>query len=84
VPAGIDRQLDRRAAMQAISITFAGLGDLHSELTALGRYVVTVIDQESELLQIAARTRAPKCVAVKLLGNRSRPCTSDSRKVTRI
>lgn len=54
--AGIDRQLDRRAAMQAISTIFAGLGDLHSELTALGRYVLTVIDQEGELLQIAART----------------------------
>ncbi|MUL67297.1 TetR family transcriptional regulator [Mycobacterium sp. CBMA 234] len=56
--AGIDRQLDRRAAMQAISTIFAGLGDLHSELTALGRYVLTVIDQEGELLQIAARTPA--------------------------
>lgn len=54
--AGIDRQLDRRSAMQAISTIFAGLGDLHSELTALGRYVITVIDQEGELLQIAART----------------------------
>lgn len=54
--AGIDRQLDRRSAMQAISTIFAGLGDLPSELTALGRYVLTVIDQEGELLQIAART----------------------------
>lgn len=56
--AGIDRQLDRRSAMQDIRALFAGLGDLHSELTVLGRYVLTVIDQESELLQIAARTPA--------------------------
>lgn len=56
--AGIDRQLDRRAAMQDIRTLFAGLGDLHSELTVLGRYLLTVIDQESELLQIAARTPA--------------------------
>jgi AcrR family transcriptional regulator len=54
--AGIDRQLDRRAAMQDIRALFAGLGDLHSELTVLGRYLLSVIDQESELLQIAART----------------------------
>jgi AcrR family transcriptional regulator len=54
--AGIDRQLDRRAAMSDIRALFAGLGDLHSELTVLGRYLLSVIDQESELLQIAART----------------------------
>ncbi|MUL83048.1 MULTISPECIES: TetR/AcrR family transcriptional regulator [unclassified Mycolicibacterium] len=56
--AGIDRQLDRRSAMHDIRNLFAGLGDLHSELTVLGRYLLTVIDQESELLQIAARTPA--------------------------
>jgi AcrR family transcriptional regulator len=56
--AGIDRQLDRRAAMRDIRELFAGLGDLHSELTVLGRYLLSVIDQESELLQIAARTPA--------------------------
>lgn len=56
--AGIDRQLDRRSAMQDIRALFAGLGDLHSELTVLGRYLLTVIDQESELLRIAARTPA--------------------------
>ncbi|MEZ0053692.1 AcrR family transcriptional regulator [Mycobacterium sp. MAA66] len=56
--AGIDRQLDRRSAMADIRALFAGLGDLHSELTVLGRYLLTVIDQESELLQIAARTPA--------------------------
>ncbi|MUL80516.1 MULTISPECIES: TetR/AcrR family transcriptional regulator [unclassified Mycolicibacterium] len=56
--AGIDRQLDRRSAMQDIRTLFAGLGDLHSELTVLGRYLLTVIDQESELLRIAARTPA--------------------------
>lgn len=56
--AGIDRQLDRRAAMRDIRALFAGLGDLHSELTVLGRYLVGVIDQESAVLQIAARTPA--------------------------
>ncbi len=54
--AGITRQLDRREAMQDIRAIFAGLGDLRSELTALGRYLSTVIDQETEILQIAART----------------------------
>jgi AcrR family transcriptional regulator len=54
--AGIDRQLDRRAAMSDIRALFAGLGDLRSELTVLGRYLLNVIDQETELLQIAART----------------------------
>ena len=56
--AGIDRQLDRRQAMRDIRALFAGLGDLHAELTVLGRYLLTVIDEEIELLQIAARTPA--------------------------
>lgn len=56
--AGIDRQLDRRRAMHDIRALFAGLGDLRAELTALGRYLLTVIDEETELLQIAARTPA--------------------------
>ena len=54
--AGIDRQLDRRRAMQDIRTLFAGLGDLRIELTMLGRYVLTVLDEEAQLLQIAART----------------------------
>ena len=54
--AGIDRQLDRRRAMSDIRALFAGLGDLNAELTALGRYLLTVVDEEIELLQIAART----------------------------
>lgn len=56
--AGIDRQLDRRRAMRDIRALFAGLGDLHAELTVLGRYLLSVIDDEIELLQIAARTPA--------------------------
>lgn len=56
--AGIDRQLDRRRAMRDIRALFAGLGDLQAELTALGRYLLTVVDDEIELLQIAARTPA--------------------------
>ena len=56
--AGIDRQLDRRRAMRDIRALFAGLGDLHAELTVLGRYLLSVIDEEIQLLQIAARTTA--------------------------
>ncbi|MDT5363487.1 MAG: hypothetical protein QOC69_5249 [Mycobacterium sp.] len=56
--AGVDRQLDRRHAMRDIRTLFAGLGDLRAELTALGRYLLTVVDEEIELLQIAARTPA--------------------------
>lgn len=54
--AGIDRQLDRRSAMRDIRALFAGLGDLNAELIVLGRYLLSVIDEEIELLQIAART----------------------------
>src|SRR5258707_10822662 len=54
--AGIDRQLDRRRAMRDIRALFAGLGDLHAELTVLSRYLLGVVDEEIELLQIAART----------------------------
>ncbi len=56
--AGIDRQLDRRRAMHDISALFAGQGDLHTELTLLGRYLLSVLDQESELLQVIARSIA--------------------------
>lgn len=56
--AGIDRQLDRRRAMHDIRALFAGLGDMHAELTVLGRYLLSVVDEEIELLQIAARTSA--------------------------
>ena len=44
--AGIDRQLDRRRAMRDIRALFAGLGDLRSELTMLGRYMLSVLDEE--------------------------------------
>jgi AcrR family transcriptional regulator len=56
--AGIDRQLDRRSAMRDIRALFVGLGDLRSELTMLGRYVLAVLDEESQLLQIASRIPA--------------------------
>ena len=58
--AGIDRQLDRRRAMHDIRLLFAGLGDLRTELTLLGRYLLSVIDEESQLLKIAARTPADR------------------------
>jgi len=56
--AGIDRQLDRRSAMRDIRSLFGGLGDMGTELTLLGRYLFTVLDEETQLLQIAARTPA--------------------------
>ena len=52
----IDRQLDRRSAMRKMRTLFTGLSDLHSELTVIGRYLFSVIDSETELLQIAACT----------------------------
>jgi len=54
--AGIDRQLDRRRAMADIRALFAGLGEQRTERTPLGRYLLSVIDAEGQLLQIAART----------------------------
>lgn len=56
--AGIDRQLDRRRAMHDISALFAGQGDLRTELMLLGRYLLSVLNQESQFLQVAARTPA--------------------------
>jgi AcrR family transcriptional regulator len=56
--AGIDRQLDRRRAMHDIRTLFAGLDDLRAELTVLGRYLLSVVDDEIELVRIAARTPA--------------------------
>jgi AcrR family transcriptional regulator len=53
--AGIDRQLDRRHAMRDIRALFAGLGDLRNELTMMGRYLLAVLDEESQLLRIASR-----------------------------
>src|SRR6266481_491236 len=45
---GIDRQLDRRRAMHDIRALFAGLADLRTELTLLGRYLLTVLDEETQ------------------------------------
>lgn len=52
----IDRQLDRRRAMHDISALFAGRGDLRTELSLLCRYLINVLERESEFLQVAART----------------------------
>ena len=62
--AGIDRQLDRRGAMRDIRALFGGLGDLDTELTLLGRYLFAVLDEETQLLQIAARTPANQSARV--------------------
>ncbi len=63
--AGIDRQLDRRRAMRDISALFAGQGDLHTELTLLCRYLISVLDRETEFLRIAARTPAAESERVR-------------------
>ena len=63
--AGIDRQLDRRRAMHDISALFAGQGDLRTELTLLCRYLMSVLDRESEFLQVAARTSADESPRLK-------------------
>jgi AcrR family transcriptional regulator len=52
--AGINRQLDRRRAMRDIRALFRGLGDLRSELTMLARYMLAVLDEETQLLRIAS------------------------------
>ena len=44
--------------MADISALFAGQGDLRTELTLLCRYLMNVLDRESEFLQVAARTPA--------------------------
>ncbi|OBF62409.1 TetR family transcriptional regulator [Mycobacterium sp. 852002-51971_SCH5477799-a] len=54
----IDRQLDRRRAMHDISALFAGRGDLRTELSLLCRYLMSVLDQETEFLKVVARTPA--------------------------
>ena len=56
--AGIDRQLDRRSAMRDIRSLFAGLGDLRIELTMLGRYMLTVLDDETQMLNVASQVPA--------------------------
>ncbi|NMO01231.1 TetR/AcrR family transcriptional regulator [Gordonia sp. TBRC 11910] len=52
--AGIDRQLDRMNALRDIRQIFEGLTDLRSELTVLGRYTLSVIDEEAQLLRIVS------------------------------
>src|ERR1700679_1975765 len=50
---GINRHLDSRNAMRHMRSIFAGLGDLHADRTVLGRYLLTISDEDIELLQIA-------------------------------
>jgi AcrR family transcriptional regulator len=63
--AGIDRQLDRRIAMRDIRELFAGLNDRETELTLLGRYLLSVLDDESQLLQVCARTPASQSTRLR-------------------
>ena len=58
IPGICPEEASSRSAMRDIRALFAGLDDLRAELTVLGRYLLTVVDEEIELLQIAARTPA--------------------------
>ena len=58
--AGIDRHLDRIAALRDIRLLFTDLGDTRAELTMTARYALSELDNETELLRILAtesRTR---------------------------
>lgn len=50
--AGVARQLNRLAALRDIKRLFGGLGDLRTELTITGRYLLAELDQEAELLRL--------------------------------
>ena len=52
--AGIDRHANRLKALGDIRQIFEGLADLRSELTVLGRYVLTVLSEETILMRIVA------------------------------
>ncbi|MDQ2790752.1 MAG: TetR family transcriptional regulator [Pseudonocardiales bacterium] len=52
--AGVERQLSRLTALRDIRRLFADLGDLHTELTIVARYVLTELDQEAQLLRLLA------------------------------
>ena len=52
--AGVQRQLSRLAALRDIRRLFAGLEDLHTELTIAARYVLAELDQEAQLLRLLA------------------------------
>lgn len=52
--AGVERQLSRLGALRDIRRLFADLGDLHTELTIVARYVLTELDQEAQLLRLLA------------------------------
>jgi AcrR family transcriptional regulator len=50
--AGIQRHLSRLDALRDIRRILVGLGDLHAELTVLGRYAIAELDHEADLLRI--------------------------------
>ena len=52
--AGIERQLARLDALRKIRRVLTPLGDLTAELTLTARYLLTELDNESELLRILA------------------------------
>jgi AcrR family transcriptional regulator len=50
--AGVERHLQRLAALRDIRGVFTGLGDVTAELTVTARYILTELDSEAELLRI--------------------------------
>jgi AcrR family transcriptional regulator len=50
--AGIQRHLDRLAALRDIRTILGELGDLRAELTVLARYTLAELDHEADLLRI--------------------------------
>lgn len=50
--AGIERQLDRLAAVRQIRGAFPPLGNLRAELTLVARYIFVELEEEQELLRV--------------------------------
>jgi AcrR family transcriptional regulator len=50
--AGVERHLQRLAALRDIRRVFAGVGDLRTELTLMARYLLAELDSEAELLRL--------------------------------
>lgn len=62
--AGIERHVDRLRALRDIREVFGGLADLRSELTITARYVLTLLEEESQLLRLAVSDRGRQPAAL--------------------
>jgi AcrR family transcriptional regulator len=50
--AGIERHVNRISALSDIRRLFSGLGDLRMELVVIGRYVLSELESEQDLLRV--------------------------------